>query len=257
MSGFLHTPIVAETAACLRFYSRLAPHGAAAEEFAFSARAAPLAGAVVGGYGALALVAARAIGLAPLPAAACAIAALVAITGALHEDGLADTADGFGGGATRERKLEIMRDSRLGAFGGAALVLSLVSRVAALAAIGERGWLLAVAALVCVGAVSRTAGLLPLLLSAPARVDGAGAAMARPELAMLRTAALICCSLSLLPIFAGAHPFRVFASLLGAALASAGVARLSVKQIGGFTGDTLGAAQQAAEIGALLILSGG
>ena len=61
------------------------------------------------------------------------------VAGALHEDGLADVADGFGGGATRERKLEIMRDSRIGAFGAAALALSLILRVAALGALLERG----------------------------------------------------------------------------------------------------------------------
>ena len=73
-----------------------------------------------------------------------------------------------------------MRDSRLGSYGAIALVLALTLRVTSLAALTERGLGLAIFALICAGAVSRTAGLLPLLLSAPARRDGAGAAMSRP-----------------------------------------------------------------------------
>ena len=79
----------------------------------------------------------RALHLPPLPAAALAVAATVAVTGALHEDGLADVADGFGGGATRERKLEIMRDSRIGTYGVCALMLSFMLRVSALTNLGD------------------------------------------------------------------------------------------------------------------------
>ena len=75
--------------------------------------------------------------LPPLPAAALAVAATVAVTGALHEDGLADVADGFGGGATRERKLEIMRDSRIGTYGVCALILSFILRISATDELGD------------------------------------------------------------------------------------------------------------------------
>ena len=79
-------------------------------------------------------------GLSPSVAAALALAAAMLATGCLHEDGLSDVADGFGGGKTRERKLEIMRDSRIGAYGAAALVMSVLIRWSALADLGSAGF---------------------------------------------------------------------------------------------------------------------
>ena len=84
--------------------------------------AAPVAGAAVGLAGALVLALAAKLGLPALMSAGFATAALVLATGGLHEDGIADVADGFGGGATRADKLEIMRDSRIGAYGALALI---------------------------------------------------------------------------------------------------------------------------------------
>ena len=75
--------------------------------------------------------------LAAWPSAALSIVATLAVTGCLHEDGLADTADGFGGGATRERKLDIMRDSRIGTYGVCALIASILIRAGALASLGD------------------------------------------------------------------------------------------------------------------------
>ena len=100
-------------------------------------------------------------------------------TGALHEDGLADVADGFGGGATRARKLEIMRDSRIGAYGAIAIALALILRVGALAAALDGGFWRAALSLMLVAALSRAAALTPLALLPPARADGAGAAAGR------------------------------------------------------------------------------
>ena len=171
--------------ACLRFFSRLPlpplpfeknPH--ARPDLTRLARMTPIAGAVIAAIGALALALANALGLPPLISAALAICALVVVAGALHEDGLADVADGFGGGDTRERKLEIMRDSRVGAYGAAALALSLMLRVAALSALLGHGLGEAAAGLVLAGTVSRAFGLLPLALLAPARADGLGASAA-------------------------------------------------------------------------------
>src|SRR5262249_42945793 len=96
--------------------------------------AGPLAGACIGLVGALVYWLAFWAGLPPLPAAALSLAATVTLTGALHEDGLADAADGLGGGATAEQKLAIMRDSRIGSYGACALVLSLLLRASAVAA---------------------------------------------------------------------------------------------------------------------------
>lgn len=245
--------------ACLRFYSRLPiPVGRNAHampDFRTAVRALPLAGAIIGACGGAALLALRFAGLPALAAAACAIVALVAVTGALHEDGLADLADGFGGGATREDKLEIMRDSRLGSYGAVALTLSLILRIAALAAITERGTLLAVAALIFVAAMSRTAGLIPIVTLTPARADGSGHAALRPFGRALRIAALLMAVLALTPIAAGASLAATLWAAAGAIAASCLVARLAQRQIGGLTGDVLGAAQQAAEIAALLALS--
>src|ERR1700719_4117799 len=106
-------------------------------DLAHASWALPVAGLLVGGIGAVVYWAVVWIGLPSWPAAALALAATVAITGCLHEDGLADTADGFGGGRDRERKLDIMRDSRLGTYGACALVMSLLLRWAALAAIAH------------------------------------------------------------------------------------------------------------------------
>ncbi len=258
MNDLLSHPFVKDLMACLRFYSRLnlpaAPGGASMADFGDALRALPIAGAIIGGAGAAALFCARAVGLPALPAAICAIAALVAVTGALHEDGLADVADGFGGGATREKKLEIMRDSRLGSYGAIALALSLMLRVTSLAAITERGLGLAVFALLCAGAVSRTAGLLPLLLSAPARRDGAGAAMPRPTEEALRLALILAGAASLPLLFTGVSVSQGVSAVIAAAAAAFAVTRLAERQIGGYTGDVLGAAQQAAEIAVLLAL---
>src|SRR3954470_16025626 len=100
---------------------------------------APVVGVAVGLLGAGVYWLAQALHLPPLPAAALAVAATLIATGGLHEDGLADVADGFGGGATRDRKLEIMRDSRIGTYGVCALILSIVLRVSALTNLGDTG----------------------------------------------------------------------------------------------------------------------
>jgi len=245
-------------ALCLRFYTRLDWGGAPEVEmagFAEALRALPLAGASIGGIGALALALSRALGLAPLAAATVAVAAIVAVTGGLHEDGLADVADGFGGGGTPARKLEIMRDSRLGSYGGLALGLSLLLRVFAVAALAERSTLLAGAVMIATGALSRTAGLAPLLVLSPARPEGLGAAMPRPSSRAVLLAAALAALLSLAPALCGAPLGRILLADLAACLAAVLTARLADRQIGGYTGDVLGAAQQAAEIAALLALS--
>jgi adenosylcobinamide-GDP ribazoletransferase len=250
--------IYADLTDFLRFYSRLpvpAGRGAGMPDFARAAWAAPVAGAIIGACGAAILLLARYAGLSPAPAAVCAIASLVIVTGALHEDGLADVADGFGGGATRERKLDIMRDSRLGAYGACALFLALLLRAAALAAMTEQGGVLAALALISAGAVSRVAGLAPMLTLAPARADGAGASAARPTGKALRAAIVIAALFSLAPALAGLPLRRIALADLAAPLAAAYVAGLARRRIGGYTGDVLGAAQQAAEVGVLLVLS--
>src|SRR6185312_10180619 len=136
----------------------------------------PVVGLAIGG---IAYVIAFALGLPALAAALVAVATTALITGALHEDGLADTADGFGGGDTREAKLDIMRDSRIGTFGVIALILSIGLRTVAVADIATH-WQVFVA-LIAAHALSR--GVLPAALHRldPARDDGLGAGAGRPK----------------------------------------------------------------------------
>jgi adenosylcobinamide-GDP ribazoletransferase len=206
----------------------------------------PVVGAGVGGIAGLAYLAAQWLGCGDLPAALLALLAGVALTGGLHEDGLADTADGFGGGADREQKLAIMRDSRLGTFGGLALIFSVALRAGALAAIGTP--LFAFLALIAAHAVSR--GLLPAAMHAlaPARKDGLGAEAGRPAAAVATVAAAICGLVALATL----GPGRGALAWVVAAASVTAAAVLARRQIGGYTGDVLGAFQQIGEIVMLL-----
>src|SRR5262249_8153233 len=115
----------------------------------------PLVGLIVGVLAALVFAIARGLSLPHEIAAILAVATAIALTGALHEDGLADTADGFGGGVERWQRLAIMRDSRIGSYGVIALVMSVLIRVEALAALPGPGRV--AAALIAAHALSRAA----------------------------------------------------------------------------------------------------
>jgi adenosylcobinamide-GDP ribazoletransferase len=205
----------------------------------------PVVGALIGLAGGVGYALAVWLGLPPLPAAALALAITIWLTGALHEDGLADVADGFGGGRTREDKLRIMRDPRIGSYGALALVLALLTRAGALAAVAAP-WAVG-AALITAGAVSRAA--LPAVMATMpnARVDGLGAGAGRPH--PLRAAAALLVG-ALIAVALLGH--AAAAALLAAAGGALAVALLAKRQIGGCTGDVLGAVQQLAEIGVLL-----
>jgi adenosylcobinamide-GDP ribazoletransferase len=207
----------------------------------------PLVGAGVGAFCALVFFVAELLGAGSAVAALLALAGGLAITGALHEDGLADTADGFGGGSGREQKLAIMRDSRHGTFGVVALVLSIGLRGAALGAIGEP--IGAGLALIAAHAVSR--GALPALMRQlpAARTDGLGATAGRPSLAVTLIAAAVGGLLALATL----GPGRGAAALVLAGGTLALAALLARRQIGGYTGDVLGAFQQIGEIVMLLV----
>jgi len=206
----------------------------------------PLVGAGIGGLAALAFLVAELLGCGSAPAALLALAAGLAVTGAFHEDGLADTADGFGGGTSRDDKLAIMRDSRHGTFGILALVLSIGLRAAALGTIGEP--IRAGLALIAAHAASR--GALPPLMRilAPARPDGLGATAGRPSLAVAIIAAALGAAIALLLL--GPRTGAMGLGLGGGTVALA--AMLAQRQIGGYTGDVLGFFQQIGEIVMLL-----
>lgn len=250
-----------DLAGCLRFYSRLPvpqlpgePDPHRSPDFTTLPRMLPLAGLVLALPAALVLAAAWWIGLGPFLAATLAVATLVVATGALHEDGLADVADGFGGGATRERRLEIMRDSRIGAYGGAALVLALALRIGALATLLDRTGTAAVTALILAAALSRVAALAPMVLLAPARPGGLSASVGRPSRASLATALGLGLALALAACLLDLPLGGVALMILSAGLSALGMTRLARRKIGGQTGDVIGACQQVAEIAALVAL---
>ncbi len=241
-----------DVADAVRFFTRLRvgePSLSAPLDINRIAWAAPVAGVVVALIGALGLALATLLGLPLLLRAGLATAALVVATGALHEDGLADVADGFGGGWTRATKLEIMRDSRVGAYGAIAIALALILRVGALTAALEGGLWRASLSLMLVAALSRAGALTPLALLVPARADGAGAAgpLESNALAAAWGSALTIALAFGLVALGVAH--TVLAALLSGAGALLMVA-LARRAIGGQTGDVAGAAQQCGEIAA-------
>jgi len=234
----------------LAFCTRL-PIQAPGTSLAQAAWTFPLVGAVVGMIGALVFWLGMSLSLPPLVSASLAVAATALVTGCLHEDGLADTADGFGGGANAERSLEIMRDSRIGTYGVVALILSFLLRVGAVASLAGLAGLAGsgLAALALIGAHAGARAGLPFFMRAvpAARADGLSAGAGTPTVGAATGAAL-------LGLLALALCLGVGAGLLAALLVVAGViamARLTLKKIGGQTGDVLGAVEQ---IGEVLIL---
>lgn len=216
-------------------------------DLARSLRAYPLVGLGLGLLGALVYALAAWLGLPPWPAAFLALGALLLASGALHEDGLADVADSLGARGGVEARLAVLRDSRIGSFGVLALLLALGLKASVLAALADP-WSVAVA-LLASQAASR--GFLPLALhwGAPARSDGLAAAIGRPPAAVALTALAIAGLLLLLLL--GFGPAFLAVLLLVAGVA--GGLRLAATLYGGYTGDVLGALQQAAEILILLI----
>lgn len=191
----------------------------------------PLVGACLGALGGVVFWAGVSVGLPALVAALLAIAISIVLTGALHEDGLADVADGFGGGRTVARKLEIMRDSRLGSYGAVGLFLVLALIAGSIAESGNMAYFIAI------GAVSRSAMLVPMLVLKPARTDGLGHGATIPLDARFGVAALL------------TAPFIVLAPqpAVFAFIAAFGTVWLARKHIGGQTGDVLGTTQKLAE----------
>ncbi|PWE79580.1 cobalamin synthase [Bradyrhizobium sp. SUTN9-2] len=209
--------------------------------------ALPVAGLLVGLAGALTYKIAIRFGLTPSLAALLVLATTALITGALHEDGLADTADGLGGGRTRERKLEIMRDSRIGTYGVCALILSFGLRWSALATIANP-W--AVMLALCAAHVAARAGLPAFMWLVPsARPDGLSAGAGAPP----GRSVAIAFALGTLALALTLGPGKALVGLILLSLAGLLLARLAIRQIGGQTGDILGAFEQTGEILILLV----
>lgn len=217
-----------------------------------SARYYPLVGQMVGGLAALVLFGAAQV-WSPWVAALLAVGAGIALTGGFHEDGLADTADGLGGGLTRERRLEIMKDSRLGSYGALALGLTLALRVAALAMLTQFSPLFAAIALLASHGLGRAAAVGAMAVM-PYGGDPGMAKEGRPDrvsLLGLTVAVLI----ALWPLVFFSPGTGAGGLALGMA-AGAVPAWLAWRLIGGRTGDVLGAVEQAFEVGFLLAVAG-
>lgn len=210
-----------------------------------AARYFPLVGLGVGALGAVVLAGASQ-GLPPTVAALLSTAATVAVTGALHEDGLADTCDGMGA-YTREDALRVMKDSRLGGFGALGLGLVVASKVAALAALPTPA---ACAALLAAHPCSRFLAVT-LTAALPYARAGEAGAKAQPVASGLGGTGLLVAGLCGLP------PVLLLGERAGAALFAAGaatwaMARWARRRLGGYTGDVLGAVQQVTELAIVL-----
>lgn len=217
-----------------------------------AAWAFPLAGVAVALPAGVLIWAGAALSLPPLVCALLALGAMAMLTGALHEDGLADFADGCGG-ADRARALDIMRDSRVGSYGVIALLLSFGLRAAALAALAPAQ---ALAALAAAAALSRAGMAAGLALLPPARPEGLGRLAGRASGGQALVAAGIGAALLIWPATLGAHAAAAWLSaLLCCGAAQFFIARRARRALGGQTGDVLGAMQQVGEIAVLLALA--
>lgn len=204
----------------------------------------PLVGLVVGGFGWAAQSGAMALGLPQLPVALVAFGAMALLTGGLHHDGLADFADGIGGGHDKIHCLEIMRDSRIGSYGVLALIFVIGLSASALSAF-ENGAPLALFLALAVG--SRLAMLMVLDLLPPARDDGLGQSASR------RAYAAWLPGISVVVIIGMLSDVPLWSLILGGAVVAAYIAWCAQQRIGGQTGDVLGAAQLSSETTAWLL----
>lgn len=216
----------------------------------------PVVGLAIGLAAGIDLAIARWLGAAPWLAAVVGLLTGVVLTAALHEDGFADTADAFGvANIDCTRRLDILRDSRIGTYGALALIFSLLLRVAALTQIivvaGTGAGLLALAA---THALSRAAMAWPINGSKPARSDGLGAALGSPRAAIAGWTLAIGGGIAFVALLAVAPLAALLSPPLAVALA-AGITSVARDKIGGYTGDTLGATQQVVEIAVLVLVA--
>lgn len=209
----------------------------------------PLVGAAVGALAAGAWLAGQFAALSTDISSLLALGVLVLVTGALHEDGLADFADGLGARGGREQMLAVMRDSRIGTYGVIALILIFGLRFAGIDGLGLQYIL---AGLICACVLGRAAAVTLIALLPPARRDGLGAMVANPPKSSVFAA------LAFALVLTGLHfPLTTALSVLGATiLCIAVVAVLAKRHAGGFTGDILGAGVLLTETVVLLVLAG-
>jgi cobalamin 5'-phosphate synthase/cobalamin synthase len=239
--------LIAQLAAAIAFLTRL-PVGRNsafdAKQVGRSARWFPLVGALLGGI----YVAALRLLIPFFPALVTAVILIAldaALTGAMHFDGLADTADGFGGGRSREDVLRIMRDHAIGAYGAVALVLLIALKIAAISALSDSRW--AVSALLLAPVLGRWSAVLLSATGTYARQDSPVRFVGPTELIIATLTALAC--------GIAAARWQGAAALLLVALATAWWGWRCRRRIGGITGDTLGAGVEMSECLVLLLFT--
>lgn len=234
------------------FYTRIpVPSwtGHSEDQFAASIRYLPLIGWIVGGIGALVILGAGYL----FPPAVCAllsVAATVWVTGAFHEDGFADVCDGFGGGWTTERILDIMKDSRLGAYGAIGIMLLIGLKVATLTALLGYNLSYGIAAGLLAHILSRLAAVTIVHTHTYARKD-AGSKV-KPVSKGISTVGLIVASIWVIPALLLIDSWSILTVLPLIYLVREYLATYFQRWIGGYTGDCLGAVQQVTEVVTLL-----
>lgn len=227
------------------FQDRSWPEGVTQESMVWF----PLIGAVIGATGAAVDGLASLAGLTPFVTAPLALMVMIWITGALHEGGFANVADGFGGGRTREEKLEIMQDSRIGTYGTLALGLLLLTKAGALASLSTSETVFSGLVIACIW--SRV--LMPVVAAwlGPVNADEPVAQLGKPSGQRMVLSLIFAALITLLLADFVAAGLMVGAGLVAALV----VATVAQRQVGGFTRDVLGTTQQVVELSMLIVLS--
>ena len=238
---------------CLGLLTRLPVNVAETVSPAVVARSSrwfPIVGALVGTLSALMLFLSDTVGLPNIVAVLIAIGFVILLTGALHEDGLADVADGFGGGTTREAKLEFMRDSRIGTYGILALILTVGLKSALLFSLMNISIVSAATAIIVAATVSRLTPVLLMNRLVTARSDGMAVNAGKPDAESVR----IGCALALTSLLLLGGWQAILMTIVATLVGCVAIGALAQRQIGGQTGDVLGAGQQVTEICVLICL---
>lgn len=220
-------------------------------KMAASPRYYPTIGLIIGALSA-AIYSVASLALTPLVGAVLSTALICLLTGAFHEDGLADSFDGIGGGLTKERSLEIMKDSRIGTYGAAALVFVLGLKISLLASLPIGA---AIAGLITVHCLSRVSSVLVIATSRYVRFEGTGKYTAGGLSSASVSIVIVTGAGALLGLAYGLDPSAAFACVMGAAAGHAAMRAIYQQKLGGYTGDTLGAVQQVSEVGGYLGLA--
>ena len=209
----------------------------------------PIVGVLIGTLGGITYAVCEYLGLPIYVAGIFAVAAIILMTGGLHEDGLADFADGIWGGINKNKRLTIMTDSRIGTYGAIALIISVCGRAFSIGTILEP--LLVLGALVASSALSRAVIPVIMAFDIPAKTTGLAVDAGKPDPIIWFSAIIIGVFIHLI-----AAPGGWFVSLVAAALGTAICGWYICRRVGGYTGDTLGAVQQVTELLVLALISG-